>query len=197
MGGGQNFASNANAMTTSPFLAELTAAVEALRATARTEFASLPLALLNQRPAPASWSILECLEHLNRYGRYYIPALARALQRPHPVPTEPAEVRYSWLGRKSVEMMRPATTKKSAALKRMNPPGSPLDGRVLSEFDQHQTRLLGLLARAHGADLNRGAVPVEFFRLLKLRLGEALEFVVVHQQRHLQQAQRVRAGLPD
>lgn len=197
MSGGQNFAPNTNAMTTSQFLAELTAAVEALRATARTEFAPLPLALLNQRSAPASWSILECLEHLNRYGRYYVPALARALQRLHPAPVGPTEVQYSWLGRKSVAMMRPTTAKKSTTLSRMNPLGSPLDGHVLSEFDRHQARLLDLLARAHGADLNRAAVPVEFFRLLKLRLGEALEFVVVHQQRHLQQAQRVRAGLPD
>ena len=102
MGGGQNFAPNANAMmTTSPFLAELTAAVEALRATARTEFAPLPLALLNQRPAPASWSILECLEHLNRYSRYYNPAITQALQRPHSAPTAPTEITYSWLGGKS------------------------------------------------------------------------------------------------
>ena len=182
-------------MTNSPFLAELTAAVEAIRATVRTELATLPVALLNQRPAPASWSILECLEHLNRYSRYYIPTLDRALQRPHPAPAVPADVKYSWLGRKSLEMMRPATAKKSTTLKRMNPLGSPLAGHVLTEFDQHHTQLLDLLARAHEADLNRATVPIEFFRLLKLRLGEALEFVVVHQQRHLQQAQRVRNGL--
>lgn len=183
-------------MLTAPFLAQLTAAVEALRATARTEFAALPLALLNRRPAPASWSILECLEHLNRYSRYYNPAITQALQRPHPAPTAQTEITYSWLGGKSVELMRPTNVKKSTTLTRLNPLGSPLDGRVLAEFDQHQTQLLALLAQAQTADLNRAAVPIEFFRLLKLRLGETLEFVVVHQQRHLQQAQRVQAGLP-
>jgi DinB superfamily len=183
-------------MSTVPFLAQLTAAVEALRATARTEFAALPFALLRQRPAPASWSILECLEHLNRYSRYYNPALTQALQRPHPAPMAPTEIKYSWLGGKSVELMRPTNVKKSTTLTRMNPLGSSLDDRVLDEFDQHQNCLLVLLAQAQAADLNRAAVPVEFFRLLKLRLGETLEFVVVHQQRHLQQAQRVRAGLP-
>lgn len=182
-------------MTSSDFLAALVRTVTELRATAHTEFATLDPVLLNQRPAPASWSILECLEHLNRYSRYYNAALAKALASSRTVADPQAEVAYSWLGRKSVEMMRPANAKKSSTLKHMNPLGSRLGSDVLAEFDQHQARLLELLATAQGNDLNRKAVPVEFFRLLKLRLGEALEFVVVHQQRHVQQAQRVRAGL--
>ena len=64
-------------------------------------------------------------------------------------------------------------------------------------FDRHQARLLELLVLARLADLNRKAVPVEFFRLLKLRLAEALKFVVVRQQRHEPQARRVQAGLRD
>ena len=183
-------------MTNTSFLAELTAAVEALRARVRTDFAALPPALLNQRPAPASWSILECLEHLNRYSRYYNAALAQELPPPRPALLPLPEVAHSWLGRKSVEMMHPTNARRNTTPKRMNPLGSQLNsGRVLAEFDQHQTRLLELLAQAHGTNLNRATIPVEFFRLLKLRLGEALEFMVVHQQRHLQQAQRVRASL--
>ena len=177
------------------FLAALEAAVADLRATVHTDFALLDAVLLNQRPAQASWSILECLEHLNRYSRYYLAAFAKALALPNPTPAAPAEVAYTWLGRKSVDMMQPTNAKKTSTLKHLNPLGSRLGPEVLAEFDQHQARLLALLAQAHRADLNRKVVPVEFFRLLKLRLGEALEFVVVHQQRHVQQAQRVRAGL--
>ncbi len=182
-------------MTTTAFLTALAQTVAALRTTVRTEFAALPPALLNQRPAPTSWSILECLEHLNRYSRYYNAALAKALAAPRPSADPLAAVSYSWLGRKSVDLMRPTNAKKQTTLKHMNPLGSRLGPEVLAEFDQHQARLLALLAAAPAADLNRKAVPIEFFRLLKLRLGEALEFVVVHQQRHVQQAQRVRATL--
>jgi uncharacterized damage-inducible protein DinB len=182
-------------MNTNQFLAALAHHVADLRTTSHTEFAALDPVLLNQRPAPSSWSILECLEHLNRYSRYYNAALNKALTSARNAADPQDEVAYSWLGRKSVEMMRPANAKKSSTLKHMNPLGSRLGPEVLTEFDQHQARLLELLAAAQNADLNRKAVPVEFFRLLKLRLGEALEFVVVHQQRHVQQAQRVRAGL--
>ena len=182
-------------MTATPFLAHLETAIADLRATVHTHFTALGPVLLNQRPAPTSWSILECLEHLNRYSRYCNPAFAKALTTTAPLPSPPAEVTYSWLGSKSVAMMRPTNGKKSRALKHLNPLGSCLDREVLTEFDRHQARLLELPALARTANLNRKAVPVEFFRLLKLRLGEALEFVVVHQQRHVQQAQRVQAGL--
>ncbi|UOQ99656.1 DinB family protein [Hymenobacter sp. 5317J-9] len=180
-------------MKPAPFLAALEAAVTEMRNTVQTEFAPLDAVLLNQRVAPSSWSMLECVEHLNRYSRYYNAAFAKALAQPGAAST--TEVRYSWLGRKSVEMMRPTNGKKSSTLTRLNPLGSQLGNEVLTEFDQHQARLLALLGQAAKADLNRRVVPVEFFRLLKLRLGEALEFVVVHQQRHVQQAQRVQAAL--
>ena len=182
-------------MAPASFLAALHTAVAGLRATAETQFAPLSLDLLNQRLTPTSWSMLECLEHLNRYSRYYQPALARALARPHTAPAPPAEVAYSWLGRKSVLMMRPGNTRQQTTLRRMNPPGGRLGREVLAEFDQHQAHLLEMLTQAQTADLNRKAVPVEFCRLLKLRLGEALEFVVVHEERHVQQARRVQAGL--
>jgi hypothetical protein len=180
-------------MNHTAFLTALQTATQQLRATAQTEFEPLDLALLNHQSAPGSWSILECLEHLNRYSRYYNPQLIKALTQPSMAIEQP--VGYSWLGRKSVDLMRPDNRKKHGTLKHMNPSGSRLGREVLTEFLTHQTEMLDLLARAHRADLNRKTVPVEFFKLLKLRLGEALEFVVVHQQRHLQQALRVKAGL--
>lgn len=182
-------------MLPAPFLADLQTAVADLRTTVQTHFVPLSPALLNQRPAPASWSILECVEHLNRYSRYYNPALAKALAT-LPSAASPAHgpVGYTWLGQKSVALVQPSNFKKQTTLRHMNPLGSPLSHATLVEFDQHQANLLHLLAQAHTADLNRKAVPVEFIRFLRLRLGEALEFVVRHQERHVQQALRAQAG---
>jgi hypothetical protein len=63
------------------FLADLAATVVRQRHLVATEFAPLTATQLNQQPAPANWSALECLEHLNRYSRYYNVALATACQR--------------------------------------------------------------------------------------------------------------------
>jgi DinB superfamily len=175
-------------MQPTAFLHDLQAAVRRVRATTETELLPLPDAVLNFKSRPDSWSVLECLEHLNRYARYYLPALAKALAKAAAAPA--TEVRYSWLGRKSLNIVRPDNGQQHKTVKHMNPTGSQLSRAVLTEFLQHQAELLALLTTAHAADLNRRAIPVEFFRLLKLRTGETLEFVVHHEQRHLQQALR-------
>ncbi|WP_224744174.1 DinB family protein [Pontibacter aquaedesilientis] len=161
-----------------------------------SSFAPMDLSLLLHKPAPDSWSILECLEHLNRYSRYYNPALAKAIAS-NSGGNFLQTISYSWLGKKSLDMVRPDNGKKNTTLKRMNPNDSQLGRQTLEEFLDHQTELLQLLDKAKGANLNKKAIPVEFFKLLKLRIGETLEFMVLHQERHLQQALRVKQHLPD
>ena len=175
-------------MNASTFLQDLHGRVQLLHATVGTSFAPLETALLNYKPAPERWSILECLEHLNRYSRYYHTQLARALEQPS---SPRAEFSHSWLGRKSIDAVRPENRKAQKTLARMNPNQSQLDAATVAEFLDHQTQLLRLLTRAQAANLNRKVVAVEFFRLLKLSLGDALEFLVAHQERHVQQAARV------
>jgi hypothetical protein len=186
-----------NAMNATAFLARLDQATRQLLTTVQTELEPLELAHLNHQPAPGAWSILECLEHLNRYSRYYNERLAKALTQPGiSANAKEAEVSYSWLGGQFIRMMAPGNTKKAKTLDRMNPSGSRLGREVLTEFARHQQHLLELLAQAHSADLNRKAVPIEFFKLLKMRLGETFEFVVLHEQRHVQQALWAKASWP-
>lgn len=106
-------------------LEQLFRTTESLRETVSAEFASLDLSSLNFKPSPASWSILECLEHLNRYSRYYNPALAKAVAG-HPAASCVESIGYSWLGKKSLEMVRPQNKKKYKTAKHMNPGNSAL-----------------------------------------------------------------------
>jgi hypothetical protein len=176
------------------FLHQLQQQVHALRVTVETEFHPLDAAVLQFKPGLTSWSILECLEHLNRYSRFYNAELAAALVKQAPLKSASGsqQVKFSWLGRKSYEAVRPENIRASKTLRRMNPGNSHLGRAVLEEFLQHQINLAGLLEKAAGADLNQKAVRIEFFKLLKLKLGEAFQFVVAHEQRHVQQALRVK-----
>ena len=38
-------------------------------------FKTLSLEKLNQKQDDSSWSVLECLEHLNLYGDFYLPEI--------------------------------------------------------------------------------------------------------------------------
>ncbi|MCB2379996.1 DinB family protein [Hymenobacter sp. BT635] len=176
-------------MLSTVLLRQLTDQVQELHTTAESQLQPLPLPVLNFKPTPGSWSALECLEHLNRYSRFYNAELTTALHA-QPQTATPHEVGFSWLGRKSYDTVRPDNGKKHRTITHMNPAGSQLGTEALHEFLQHQKCLLEMLAAAQGTNLNRKAVRIEFFKLLKLRVGEALQFVVAHEQRHLQQALR-------
>ncbi|GAB3525840.1 DinB family protein [Pontibacter brevis] len=175
-------------------LKQLSQVTRSLSQTVSTEFAPLDLGALSFKTAPDRWSILECLEHLNRYSRYYNPAFAKAIAN-NADSASIQHISYSWFGRYSLEMVRPQNLKKHKTVKHMNPSNSNLGRATVEEFLEHQAELLSLLKRAGKANINKKAVPVEFFKLLRLRIGEALEFVVLHEERHVQQALRVKAQL--
>ena len=72
----------------------------------------------------------------------------------------------------------------------MDPIGSKLEVNVVDTFLKGQQTLLKQLEQAKMFSLNDRCIPVTFTKLLKLRLGDALRFMVYHNQRHVEQAMR-------
>jgi hypothetical protein len=181
-------------MKTTQLLIELKAQTEKIIHTVETKFNGLPDAPLNYKPAPDSWSILECFEHLNLYSQYYLTALETAVSKA--TPSQPQEMKYTWIGKKSVAMMHPSNTKKQKTFKKMIPAKSKLTRDVLATFLADQQRILRMIEKAALLNVSKSVLPVEFFKLLKMNIAETLEFVIVHQQRHVLQAENVMKNQP-
>jgi hypothetical protein len=147
---------------------------------------------LLQRPSTASWSVAECLWHLNSYGRYYLPRIDQGLATP--VPADP--VFYStWLGSWFTQLMKPGPRMmKMSAFKKHVPPPALEPYNVVAEFIQQQEVLLALLRRARSADLNRIRIGISISPWLKMKLGDVFQFLVAHQERHMVQAAQVAMG---
>lgn len=153
------------------------------------DFLKRTLAELNHRPASRSWSALECFEHLNRYGDFYLPEIERAIEssgRP------PEEIFKSGLfGDYFAKMMLPREKlNKIKTFKDKDPFGSKLDKTTIEKFIRQQERLLDLLCRASRVSLSRTKTAISISKLLKLRLGDTFRVVIYHNQRHLVQAQK-------
>lgn len=165
---------------------------DANAAEVRRVVAGLRDAQLLWSPAPARWSIATCLEHLIATGAAYHPRIAAALAA---APRDPAHAeaawRPSWFGRLFVRYAGPETRSTRVRTRgAFLPPPARADApaRLLAQ----QGELGALLADAVGADLRAIRITSPIARLLSLRLGEVLEVLVVHQQRHLLQADEVR-----
>jgi hypothetical protein len=182
-------------MTTNDILEKLHKDVLAIIEAAR-EFESLPEAELNWREHPKKWSILDCLEHLNRYSNYYHTEIRKAIARGKQSSTKiDREVKSTWMGRKFIAMMHPDNTAKQKTFARMNPIKGTLRKEVIYKFLRNQQELADILEDASNVDLNKVSISVEFFKILRMNLGDALQFVVVHEQRHIKQATAVKSNI--
>jgi hypothetical protein len=181
---------------TDPHLADLLARVEGVRKDTERLCGGLSAEQIAWKPAPGRWSILECLDHLAVANDFYLPRarasvdIARAQRLERRKPYEP-----SWKGRWWIKIVDPDGTARFPAPKLFRPDRQPAPDRWRLFLEQQST-LASILRDADGLDLNEARMTHPLNRFLRFSLGDCLTAVILHEQRHVRQAQRVRADEP-
>jgi hypothetical protein len=145
---------------------------------------------LRLKPAPNAWNALECFEHLNYYTDFYHPEIKKKMSRSHH--SSQPDFSSGWLGKKFIKAVDPQskpmkTLKKTDPLTRNEPVKSP---SVISRFLADQQEMLEIITAAKSKNLNKVKVGISIAPWLKVKLGDAITFTVLHNQRHIQQAAR-------
>lgn len=153
-------------------------------------FQNLDSAILLKAASNGGWSIAQCLEHLNSYGRYYLPQIHSKLHKAKK--TENGVLfKSSWLGRYFIQMMEPTTRGRKYKAFKDHIPVTDLDAhKTVAEFIQQQEQLLVYLRMAHNYSLQDIMIPISITKLIRLPLGDVFQFIIAHDERHLQQALR-------
>lgn len=149
---------------------------------------------LNFRISAGSWTVLECLEHLNRYGNFYIPEISYRISSSQTI----SELHFKpgILGNYFAKSMLPKEkVNKMKTLKAMNPIHSQLNKEVLREFIKQQHQLLELLEKASHINLGKTKTAISISKLIPLKLGDTLRFVIYHNARHISQADTILKNL--
>ncbi|MCG2612070.1 DinB family protein [Flavobacterium sp. SM15] len=150
----------------------------------------LPEEELNWRNDAKSWSILECLEHLNIYGSFYLPEIESTIR--NSVSSSESEFNPGFLGDYFAKSMQPkAKLNKMKTFKKTDPIGSKLNRNVIDTFIVQQHKLLELLEASEKVDLNKLKTGISISKWIRIKLGDTFRFVIYHNQRHVLQAQRV------
>lgn len=145
---------------------------------------------LNFRISEDSWSVLECLEHLNRYGAFYIPEINRNINSAGKFSR--SYFKPGILGNYFAKSMLPKENlNKMKTLKATNPIHSQLDKSTIDIFIQQQGKLLELLEEAKFIDLEKTKTGISISKLIKLKLGDTFRFVIYHNARHIEQIKRI------
>ena len=158
-----------------------------------------PETLLEQ-PEAGKWSVAQVIEHLNSYGRYYLPLIETSINAAAFPPKE--YYKAGWLGDYFTRAMKPKNngqiTNKMQAPKNHRPSRDIDNDVVLKEFLQQEHLLLNLLERAANCNLEKTRIPISISRFIKLQLGDTFRFLIAHHQRHFVQVnntlKRVKEG---
>ncbi len=176
---------------------ELQNQTEVILQKAITEWQLISHSRFARKPSADGWSANECLQHLNSYGRYYLPAIERGLAQQQN-PSQTAE-KFSpgWLGNYFTKLMKPAAEGKLSTKMKSPENHSPKtimeSHEVLAGFIDQQEKLLQLLLKAKQTDLNKRSVGISIAPIIKLKLGDVFMFLIAHLDRHVQQAERALA----
>jgi len=144
------------------------------------------------RPSEGTWNVQEILAHMNEFARFYHPTFTKKIEVTRFTSTKEAFI-SSPLGKsawKSMKLGRVNNVKrKFKAAKGNNPLNHPsiIFGDELDRFVKHQNRLLEIIEEASKVNMRRVKIPISISKIIRLRLGDALLFVVYHNERHVQQ----------
>lgn len=155
-----------------------------------TTLQSKPKYQLHWRELPERWNILECLEHLNLYGDYYLPEIEKCIEN--------SKSKRQFLFKSGIlgnyfanSMLVKPKPNKMKTFKNKNPLNYNLNELCIDRFIEQQQKLLALLNKAQTIDLNREKIPISISKWIKLNLGDTFRFIVNHNIRHLNQIENI------
>ncbi|MCE3296545.1 MAG: hypothetical protein K0R65_2259 [Crocinitomicaceae bacterium] len=183
-------------MTSSELIQEVRNITHANLENLRTRFAHLSDEQLRWRPMESSWNILEIFAHLNQYAAYYHQAFKSKIARTKfKVPVD--NFLSSPLGRSAWKSMKLGNAnnvkRKFKTQKGYNPRLDPslISGRDLEQLENNFSELQQIIDSSEKVNIRKVKIAISISKIIRLRLGDALLFVVYHDQRHMQQAMNV------
>jgi hypothetical protein len=171
----------------------LLAALDDADRRARAVAGSLTVAQLNWRADPASWSIGQCLDHLRVANEVYVLAMEPALAGSPSGPVD--EITPGWFGRYFIRtVIEPSAKSIKGKAPAKIVPATTVDATVLDRFLASNDVARRCIETAAPYDVNRVRFPNPFVALIRFTVGTGLEILTRHENRHLLQAERVRAN---
>lgn len=188
-------------ITTKEFLKSLTSQLEQIEQVFEQQVVVANEDDLNAIPSYGGWSILQVLDHLNFYNRWYLPKIETVLKKSMAEGKSPAKMfKSGWLGAYFIKMMQPkldgSIASKMEAPKNAIPATILNAEKVLNEFSTHLAHLSCLLDLAVNADINNTRVVTSLSSWITLKTGDSIAFLLAHMDRHFLQIKRIKKSIP-
>jgi hypothetical protein len=142
-----------------------------------------------------SWSAAECLDHLARTTRSFLPAISKAIAAAPQLMTE-RPLRTGTVAALLIRNLEPPYRMRYKVLAQLAPQEKDFEAAWLA-FDESQSRLLESICSATGLAIDKVKVACPVYVHLTYNVYGAFRMLAAHQRRHLWQIRRILATLDD
>jgi hypothetical protein len=156
-------------------------------------FVSLSDQQLKWKSNESSWSIQEVFAHLNKFAIYYHDTFKKCILKTR-FKTPSENFISSPLGRSawaSMKLGNAYNVKRKFKAQRLNNPmfeKSLISGNDTADLINHLNDLNYIFDLSSTVNIRKVKIPISISKIIRFRLGDALLYVVFHNQRHIQQA---------
>lgn len=158
------------------------------------ELEKLPLDLLQKRPSPKSWSVLETVAHMSLSSGFYVAGLQRIYDRDARSVKRSDQVVFGRLGSFFTDGMKPkkdgAINWKMKTMARFEPQQTVSNTKDLLEFRALLVSFERLIAEAEQHGMEGEKVVSTLGSFMKFKIVDAFRFPLAHQARHFLQIDR-------
>lgn len=155
-------------------------------------FGDLPVEKMHLKPNPNTWSIAENLEHLITINRTYFPIFEKLKNGSFQGPfISKIPLFYNLFGNLIYKSVADGGKKKAKTFPLWEPKVSSDDTTVLERFKKHQEEMKIQISEMKPFLEKNTIIYSPANKLIVYPLEKAIEIIVAHEQRHLDQAKRL------
>ena len=157
-----------------------------------TEFGALTAEQLNWQQNPEKWSVAQCLEHLIKINNSYFPVFEQIISNNKKTSfLESLLFLAHFFGKILLKELDPQQAKKHKTTERYLPAQSAISSDIVAQFVAHQEELARYLQQLNAIDHHKTILTSPVASFITYSLKDAAAIIVVHEQRHILQAQTV------
>ncbi len=153
-------------------------------------FGNLTNQELNWKPNPETWSIAQNINHLIRVSKSYFPLLEKLRAEKKEKRSNISE-QVKATGEFLLQSVQPNREQKIKTFAIWEPSLKDIKNDMLSEFSNHQVQLKMEIENSSELIENEVVIASPANQEYEYPITDAFDIIVVHQQRHLEQAKEV------
>lgn len=163
----------------------------------RDNFGGLSSEQLNWKPAPESWSVGQCLDHLIKSNEEFYPELDKLAAGTRKNTLWQSVSPLSGIAGAFLVSSLKKDSQKVKTNQKMTPP-SDIPSDIVERFSEHQSQFIEKIRSASDADWHKTVLTSPFVKIMTYRMDVGLSALIEHEKRHVRQAKRVMAmnGFP-